>query len=77
VSPIRHKRRRHDQNYLQGYLNKIKPPTFNGENKMGEDVEARLLGLRKYFQLHKYSSNLEVKIVIYNLQGKASIYRTN
>jgi hypothetical protein len=58
---------------LQGELRKIKPPTFYGENKMGEDVEDWLLGIRKYFQLRNYSSNLEAIIAIYNLQGKASI----
>jgi hypothetical protein len=77
VSPIIHQRRRHDQNHLQGDLRKIKPPTCDGENKMGEDVEAWLIGTRKYFQLHEYSSNLEVGIAIYNLQGKDSISRNN
>jgi hypothetical protein len=47
---------------LQGALRNIKPPIFDGENKMGEDVEAWLLGIRKYFQLHNYSSNLEAII---------------
>jgi hypothetical protein len=70
----RHQRRRYEKNQLQGELRKIKPPTFDGENKMGEDVEAWLLGIRKYFQLHNYSSNLEARITIYNLQGKASIW---
>jgi hypothetical protein len=74
VSLVRHQRRRHEQDNLQGELRKIKPPTFDGENKMGEDVEAWLLGIRKYFQLHNYSSNLEAKIVIYHLQGKASMW---
>jgi hypothetical protein len=49
VSPFRHQRRRYEKNHLQGELRKIKPPTFDGENKMGEDVEAWLLGIRKYF----------------------------
>jgi hypothetical protein len=49
VSPYIHQRRRYVQNQLQGELRKIKPPTFDGENKMGEDVEAWLLGIRKYF----------------------------
>jgi hypothetical protein len=34
---------------MQGELRKIKPPTFDGENKRGEDFEAWLLGIRKYF----------------------------
>jgi hypothetical protein len=36
---------------LQEELRKIKLPTFDGENKMGEDAKAWLLGIRKYFQL--------------------------
>jgi hypothetical protein len=55
---------------LQGELRKLKPPNFDGENKKGEEVEAWLLGIRKYFQLHNYSSNLEARISIYHLQGK-------
>jgi hypothetical protein len=69
VSPFRHQRKRYEQNHLQGELRKIKPPTFDGENKMGEDAKAWLLGIRKYFLLHNYPSNLEAKITI---QGKYS-----
>jgi hypothetical protein len=36
---------------LKGEMNKIKPPTFDGEHKKDEDVEAWLLGMRKYLQL--------------------------
>jgi hypothetical protein len=36
---------------LQGELRKIKPPTFNGEHRKGEEVEAWLLEMKKYFQL--------------------------
>jgi hypothetical protein len=37
-SPIRnHKRSRVDE--LQGEMNKIKPPTFDGEHKKDEDAE--------------------------------------
>jgi hypothetical protein len=74
VSPIRHQRRRHEQDNVQGEIGKIKPTTFDGENKKGEDVEAWLLGIRKHFQLHGYSSNLEGKIWIYHLQEKASMW---
>jgi hypothetical protein len=57
-------------NHLQGELRKLKPPNFDGENKKGEEVEAWLLEIRKYFQLHNYSSNLEARVSIYHLQGK-------
>jgi hypothetical protein len=59
---------------LQGELRRLKPPTFDGEHRKGEEVEAWLLGMRKYFQLHNYSSNMEAKISIYHLQGKASMW---
>jgi hypothetical protein len=38
-------------------MNKIKSPTFDGEHKKDEDAETRLLGMRKYFQFHNYSSH--------------------
>jgi hypothetical protein len=43
---------------LQGELRKIKPPTFNGEHRKGEEVEAWLLEMKKYFQLHDYPSRV-------------------
>jgi hypothetical protein len=33
---------------LMGEMNKIKPPTLDGEHKKEEDVETWLLGMRKY-----------------------------
>jgi hypothetical protein len=55
-------------------MNKIKPPTFDGEHKKDEDAETWLLGMRKYFQLHNYSSHVEGRISIYQLKGKASMW---
>jgi hypothetical protein len=60
---------------LQGEMNKIKPPTFNGEHKKDEDAETWLLSMRKYFQLHNYSSHAEGRIAIYQLKGNASMWR--
>jgi hypothetical protein len=54
-------------------MNKIKPPTFDGEHKKDEDVETWLLGKRKYFQLHNYSSHAYGIISIYQLKGNASM----
>jgi hypothetical protein len=72
-SPVRkHKRSGVDE--LRGEMNKIKPPTFDGEHKKDEDVETWMLGMRKYFQLHNYSSHAEGIIAIYQLKGKASIW---
>jgi hypothetical protein len=55
-------------------MNKIKPPTFDGEHKKDEDVETWMLGMRKYFQLHNYSPQEEGRITIYQLKGKASMW---
>jgi hypothetical protein len=74
VSPIRRQRRRYEVDDLQGEIRKIKPPTFDGDHKKDEDAEAWLLGMRKYFQLHNYSSNVEAIIATYHLQGKASMW---
>jgi hypothetical protein len=59
---------------LKGEMNKIKPPTFDGEHKKDEDAETWLLGMRKYFQLHNYSSHAEGRISIYLLKGKTSMW---
>ena len=39
------RRRKYRKDELQGELRKVKPPTFRGDNKKGEDVEAWLLGM--------------------------------
>jgi hypothetical protein len=59
---------------FQGELRKLKPPLFDGERERKDDVEAWLLGLRRYFQLHNYSSNLEARIVTYHLHGKVAMW---
>jgi hypothetical protein len=59
---------------LKGEMNKIKPPMFYGEHKKEEDVETWYLGMRKYFQLHNYSSHAEGRIAMYQLKGKASMW---
>jgi hypothetical protein len=72
-SPIReHRRFRVDE--LKGEMNNIKPPTFDGEQKKDEDAKTWFLGMRKYFQLHNYSSHAEGRIVIYSLKIKASMW---
>jgi hypothetical protein len=72
-SPTR-KHQRSGVDELKGEMNKIKPPTFNGEHKKEEDVETWLLGMRKYFQLHNYSAHAEGRIAVYQLKGKASMW---
>jgi hypothetical protein len=74
VSPDRHQRRRHELDSLQGELRKLKPPSFDGDREREYDVKAWLLGLRMYFQLHNYSSNLEAIIATYHLHGKVVMW---
>ena len=60
--------------HLEGDFKKIKPTSFDGESKTGEEAEAWLLDIKKYFQIYNYSSNMKVRMAIYNLKGKASIW---
>jgi hypothetical protein len=69
---INHRRSGMDE--LKGEMNKIKPPTFDGEHKKEEDVETWFLGMRKYFQLQNYSPHAKGRIVMYQLKGKASMW---
>ena len=72
-SPMGYKKKRFTWDELVGELRRIKTPTFDGELKQGEDVNSWLTGLRKLFQLHQYTPNMEARVAIYHLQGKASI----
>jgi hypothetical protein len=49
--PSTRKNRKSKVDELKGEMNKIKPPTFDGEHKKDEDAKTWLLGMRKYFQL--------------------------
>jgi hypothetical protein len=59
VSLVQRQRRRPEENILQSELRKIKTPTFNDEHNKGEGMEAWLLEMKKYFQLHEYPSRVE------------------
>jgi hypothetical protein len=63
-SPAR-KHRRSGVDELKGEMNKINTPNFDGEHKKDGDDETWLLGMRNYFQFHKYSSHVEGRISIY------------
>jgi len=39
VSHVRHQRRIYDLDNFQGEIRNLKPPTFDGENKRGDEVE--------------------------------------
>jgi hypothetical protein len=73
VSHVRQQRRKQEVDSLKGELMKIKTPSFDGEREREYDVEAWLLGLQRYFQLHNYSSNLEARIATYHLHGKVAM----
>jgi hypothetical protein len=66
-SPTR-KYNRYGVDELKGEMNNIKPPTFDGEHKNEEDVETWFLGMRKYFQLHNYSSHEKGRIAMYRMK---------
>jgi hypothetical protein len=68
------KKRKRSKTHSPEEFKKAKPPSFDGEIKKGEEVEAWLLGLKKYFRVHDYSENLKARIAIFNLNGKASIW---
>jgi hypothetical protein len=40
LSPVRNQRRRNELDILQGEHKRLKPPSFDGEHRKGEDVEA-------------------------------------
>jgi hypothetical protein len=56
VSHVGHQRRRYESDILQGELRKINPPTFDGENRKGDDAKTWLLEIRKYFWLHNVTN---------------------
>jgi hypothetical protein len=49
-------------------------PIFDVEIKKGEEAEALLFSLKNYFRIHNYSDNTKVRIVVFNLNGGASIW---
>ena len=53
------KRRRRYHNHSRDEFNKEKLPTFNGEVKTGQEAEAWILEIRKYFQVQDYSGNIK------------------
>jgi hypothetical protein len=68
-SPTR-KHRKLEVDELKGEMNKIKPPTFDGEYKKDEDSKTWLLDMRKYFQLENYFSHAEGRISITDLEER-------
>ena len=52
----------------------IKPPAFNGETYKGEEDEAWMFGMKKYFQIYNYSNQLKARMTIHNLTRKEDIW---
>ena len=47
---------------------------FNGEMEKGEEAEAWMSTMKKYFQIYNYSDRLKVRMTIYNLTRKDDIW---
>ena len=50
-SSHKRKRTRHHRDFSRDEFRKAKPSTFDGEIKTGQEDEAWLLGIKKYFQV--------------------------
>ena len=48
-----------------------------GEIKNGQEAEAWILGMRKYFQVQDYTGNMKARVAIFNLIERASIWWEN
>ena len=44
-------KKRKQTDHLEREFQKIKPTTFDGESRTGEEAEAWLLDIKKYFQI--------------------------
>jgi hypothetical protein len=73
-SPRKQKKQNTSKSHKFEEFRKAKPPSFDGEIKKGEEAEAWLLGLKKYFRVHDFSENLKARVATFNLNGKASIW---
>jgi hypothetical protein len=60
-SHSRRKGKKHkcSKNHDPEEFKKAKPPSVDGEIKKGEEVEAWLVVLKKYFRFHDYSKKLK------------------
>ena len=68
------KRNRHHRDRSWDESKKAKLPTFNGEVKTGQEADAWLLGIKKYFHVQDYSGNMKAGVSIFNLNGRESIW---
>ena len=73
-SSRKRKIRRHHRDHSWDEFKKAKYPTFDNEVNTGQEAKARLLGIKKYFQVQDYSENSKARVAIFNLNGRASIW---
>lgn len=57
---------------LQGEFKIIKPLVYNGEAE--EATEDWSINMNKYFQIYEYDENLRVRLAIYQLRGKYTLW---
>ena len=69
-SSHRRKIKRHHRDRSWDEFKKAKPPTFDGEVKTGQEAEAWLLGIKKYFQVQDSWGNMNARVSIFNLNGR-------
>jgi len=74
VSPIKHQIRKQEVDILQGEMSNVKTPSFDREREREDDAKAWFLGLKRFFQLHNYFSNLESRISTYHLHKKCAMW---
>ena len=67
-SSHKRKSKRHHRDHSRDEFKKAKPPTFDGEIKTGQEVEAWILGVKKYFQVQDYSGNIKARVAMFNLK---------
>ena len=70
----KHKKQKSSKGRKFEEFRKAKPPSFDGEIKKGEEAEAWLFGLKKYFRVHDFLENMKARMATFNLNGKASIW---
>lgn len=66
--------KRNDRRIPQGEFRKARLPTFDGTDKVGQEAEAWLLGMERYFKIQEYSKKEKARITIFSLNGRALIW---
>ena len=63
-SSRKRKRRRHHRDHSRDEFKKAKPSIFHGKIKTGQEAEAWILGIKKYFQVQDYLGNMKARVGI-------------